>query len=219
MVTLLDDDELERSPVVANRAMNRERALTGVNSYARELGLDPVQWLLDRPGHGSWLDLCSGEGLALTMAAGRLPAATVLTGVDLVGPLGPRHVAPNVQLIVASLADWAPQQPYDLITCVHGLHYLGDKLGLLGRTAGWLSPDGLFLAQLDPASLRRVDGRSLAKPALAALRAAGFEYQPRQHLLTLRGRRSVRLPFDYLGADTTAGPNYTGQPAAASYYG
>lgn len=39
---LLDDDELGASAVVANYAMNRERQLTGVNSYARELGFDPV---------------------------------------------------------------------------------------------------------------------------------------------------------------------------------
>jgi hypothetical protein len=30
------------SAVVANCAMNRERQLTGVNSYARDLGFDPL---------------------------------------------------------------------------------------------------------------------------------------------------------------------------------
>ncbi len=29
---------------------------------------------------------------------------------------------------------------------------------------------------------------------------------------------TVRLPFHYLGADPTTGPNYTGQPAVGSYY-
>ncbi|MFD4871429.1 hypothetical protein [Streptomyces sp. NPDC058412] len=28
----------------------------------------------------------------------------------------------------------------------------------------------------------------------------------------------MRLPFRYLGTDPAAGPNYTGQPAVASYY-
>lgn len=37
---LLDDAALEKSAVVANRAMNRERQLAGVNSHARELGFD-----------------------------------------------------------------------------------------------------------------------------------------------------------------------------------
>ena len=39
---LLDDAALEMSAVVANCAMNRERQLAGVNSYARELGFDPL---------------------------------------------------------------------------------------------------------------------------------------------------------------------------------
>jgi hypothetical protein len=39
---LLDDETLSRSPVVANCAMNRERQLAGVNSYARELRFSPL---------------------------------------------------------------------------------------------------------------------------------------------------------------------------------
>lgn len=39
---LLDDDQLERSAVVANCRMNRERGLLGTNGYGRELGLDPL---------------------------------------------------------------------------------------------------------------------------------------------------------------------------------
>lgn len=31
--------------MVANNAMNRERQLAGVNSYARVLGFDPLAWL------------------------------------------------------------------------------------------------------------------------------------------------------------------------------
>ncbi|WP_157531973.1 MULTISPECIES: trans-aconitate 2-methyltransferase [unclassified Kitasatospora] len=218
MATLLTDSDLDRSTVVANSTMNRERSLTGVNSYRRELGFDPAEWLLGRPGPASWLDLCSGEGLALLLAADRLLADAVLTGVDLVGPVGHRTSAAGVRLVTASLADWSPGRKYDLITCVHGLHYLGDKLGLLAKIADWLVPDGRFTAHFDPESVRRPDGGSLARPVLAALRAAGFEYRARRHLLTLDGGRTVRLPFDYLGADDTAGPNYTGQPGVASHY-
>ncbi|MFF7205481.1 class I SAM-dependent methyltransferase [Streptomyces sp. NPDC008141] len=218
MTNLLPDDRLARSSVVANSSMNRERTLTGVNSYTRELGFDPAGWLLDRGGEASWLDLCSGEGRALKAAAGRLPAGAVLTGVDLVGPLVPQSAEDHVELIAASLAEWRPDRPYDLITCVHGIHYLGDKLGLIARAASWLTADGLFAAHLDPASVRHADGTSAARPVLTALRAAGFSYHSRRHLLVLRGRRDVELPFDYLGADSGAGPNYTGQPAVASHY-
>jgi hypothetical protein len=42
---LLSDAALAESAVVANCAMNRERGLAGVNSYARELGFNPVDVL------------------------------------------------------------------------------------------------------------------------------------------------------------------------------
>ncbi|MFG2981863.1 class I SAM-dependent methyltransferase [Streptomyces sp. NPDC048258] len=215
---LLPAPELERSSVVANNTMNRERGLTGVNSYARELGVDPVTHLAARPAPPSWLDLCSGEGRALREAVPRLPAGAVLTGVDLVGPLAPAPTPPGLQLLTASVAHWSPSRTYDLITCVHGLHYIGDQLGLLARAASWLAPEGLLIAHLDPGSLRLPDGAPAGRAAVAALRAAGFRYSARNHRLSLHGPRTVRLPFRYLGADPTAGPNYTGQPAVGSHY-
>ncbi|MFF4234201.1 class I SAM-dependent methyltransferase [Streptomyces sp. NPDC001820] len=215
---LLSGHELEQSAVVANSTMNRERGLAGVNSYAREIGFDPIRHLLAQSAAPSWLDICSGEGRALQEAAPRLPDTSVLTGIDLVGPLAPSTLPPAVELITASVATWTAPQDYDLITCVHGLHYVGDQLGLLARAASWLTPQGLLIAHLDPYSIRRADGRSASRPALAALRAAGFTYSARHHRLTLRGPRRAHLPWSYLGADPHAGPNYTGQPAVASYY-
>ena len=47
---LLAGADLERSSVVANSQVNRERGLSGRNSYERELGFDPLDWLLDRAG-------------------------------------------------------------------------------------------------------------------------------------------------------------------------
>ncbi|MDX3539695.1 methyltransferase domain-containing protein [Streptomyces sp. MB09-01] len=215
---LLPAHELELTSVVANNTMNRERGLAGVNSYARELGLDPVAHLTSRSATPSWLDLCSGEGRALREARSRLPAGAVLTGVDLVGPLAPASLPDGPELLTASVAHWSPYRTYDLITCVHGLHYVGDQLGLLARAASWLAADGLLIAHLDPASLRVADGAPAGRAALAALRAAGFRYSGRHHRLSLHGPRTVRLPFRYLGADPAAGPNYTGQPAVASHY-
>lgn len=73
---LLDEGVLVASAVVAGCAMNRERQLTGVNIYARELGFDPVAALtaaLTDPQRGgatvAWLDLCCGGGRALIQAA------------------------------------------------------------------------------------------------------------------------------------------------------
>ena len=62
---LLDDDELERSAVVANCRMNRERNLLGSNGYDRELGFDPLAFLKERTTADvtvAWLDLCCGTG-------------------------------------------------------------------------------------------------------------------------------------------------------------
>jgi hypothetical protein len=218
MTKLVSESELERSAVVANNTMNRERGLTGVNSYARELGVDLLAHLATRHPAPSWLDLCSGEGRALREAARALPADAILTAVDLVGPLVPRPAPPTLEEVIASVSTWTPTRPYDVITCVHGLHYVGDQLGLLTRAASWLTRDGLLIAHFDPDSIRRADGSPAGRAAVSALRTAGFEYDTVRRLLTLRGARTVRLPFTYLGADPQAGPNYTGQPAVGSYY-
>ena len=45
---LLSDEELERSAVVANCRMNRERDLVGTNGYDKELGFDPLDVLKER---------------------------------------------------------------------------------------------------------------------------------------------------------------------------
>jgi hypothetical protein len=69
---LLGDDELERSAVVANCCMNRERDLTGSNGYAKEVGFNPLELLKGRLAPGrpvAWLDLCCGSGKALIEAA------------------------------------------------------------------------------------------------------------------------------------------------------
>jgi SAM-dependent methyltransferase len=223
-VRLLDDAALEASSVVANCAMNRERQLAGVNSYARELGFNPVEYLLDLPSAGevSWLDLCCGTGRALIQATGLLQDSAcraVLVGIDLAGIFdpAPQPVA-GLDLVPGSVGTWRPDRAFDLITCVHGLHYVGDKLGLLTRASRWLSRDGLLVADLDVASIRLADGRPAGRQLTASLRAAGFSYDTRRRRITCSGRRDARLPYAYLGADDQAGPSYTGQPAVHSYY-
>lgn len=315
---LLDDRKLHASSVVANNAMNRERQLTGVNSYAKELGFDPLS-RLGRPD-SAWLDICCGSGRALRQAAERLagvggasegfggmssaagpvpiavgeskgaaglapvavgegaaglapvalgegaagvvPVAVgegaagmepvevsesaegaggggaetaggraggtgsgsaggsgsgsvggvTLVGVDLVGGVA----FPGVTMVEAAIESWVPERRFDLITCVHGLHYVGDKLGVLERVLRWLTPGGSFVADLDLASVRvgAGEGRRLAR----MLRDAGVDYDARRRRVTATGPRELRLPYRYLGADDKAGPNYTGQPAVNSYY-
>jgi hypothetical protein len=158
--------------------MNWERQLSGINSYARELGFDPLAVVTAqaggsgrvRGGTTAWLDLCCGSGRALIQGARQVHEAgmsgrVVLAGVDLV----------------------------DAFDAVPG------------------SVPGLELAVRAgaPAATRRLRSR---------LRAAGFAYSARRHQVTCTGRRDVRLPYTYLGADDSAGPGYAGQPTVISYY-
>lgn len=224
MVRWWDDMRLEDSSLVANNAMNRERGLRGVNSYQRELGFDPLAWLSElarsEPGREVvWLDLCCGRGRALAEAASlvdpELKGRIRFVGVDLVELF---DAASGVEVVCASVARWVPEGRFDLITCVHGLHYVGDKLGVLARAAGWLSDAGRLQVDLELAAIRSRDSQPLTRRAAGALRAAGFDVDVRRHRVALHGRREVTLPFVYLGADPHAGPNYTGQPAVHSYY-
>ena len=69
---LLKEEELILSAVVANNRMNRGRNASGVNSYEKDLGFQPVQYIRDRLarfGQVKWLDLCCGEGKALLQCA------------------------------------------------------------------------------------------------------------------------------------------------------
>jgi SAM-dependent methyltransferase len=222
---LLGDDELERSAIVANCRMNRERELAGSNGYSREVGFNPLDFLRARIAHGhfvAWLDLCCGTGRALIEAARVSQAEGMdieIVGVDLVGMFhrpGPDVI--HLHLVEASLRTWSPDRRFDLITCVHGLHYVGDKLGLVARAASWLVEDGLFVANLDLKNVKLADDMAGGRKVVADLRRAGLEYDRRRHLVVCRGRKDLSLPYRYLGADDGAGPNYTGQPAVDAYY-
>lgn len=220
--SLLDDAALHASDVVANNAMNRERQLAGVNSYQRELGFSPLDFLTaaaGADGSAAWLDLCCGTGRALIAAAAALSrdglaSRIPITGVDLVDAFAP-GAPPSVELVCAPVDDWRPGRRYDLITCVHGLHYVGDKLGALTRAVGWLAPAGRLVADLDLRDVRTPHGpRALTR----TVRAAGFGYDWRRHRVCRDGHLEVALPFRYLGADDRAGPGYTGQDRVVSYY-
>jgi predicted TPR repeat methyltransferase len=83
--------------------------------------------------------------------------------------------------VEASLSAWRPERRFDLITCVHGLHYFGDKLGLIAHAASWLVEDGLFVANLDLKNLDLADGMAGGRKVVADLRRAGMEYDRRRH--------------------------------------
>ncbi len=200
--------------MVANNRMNRERRL---RAYRRELGVDVAAFLASRPG-ARWLDLCCGTGNALSEAADTVTGDVEIVGVDLVDFFAVPPRPPRLQLITASVTAWEPDAAFDLITCVHGLHYVGDKLGVISRAVRWLTEDGLFVANFDARSVRRADGAPAGPRFVRALREAGLDYDTRNRRLRSHGRREVRLPYRFVGADDQVGPNYTGQPAVNSHY-
>ena len=118
--------------------MNRERSLSGSNGYGRELGIDILAEMSARARTSPpirWLDLCCGTGRAPAEAAGLLTDRGLaeqaeIIGLDLVDHFVPSPFPPLLRLVSGSVTEWVPDRRFDLITCVHGLHYVGDKLGV-----------------------------------------------------------------------------------------
>lgn len=219
---LLGDNDLEQSSVIVNCRMNRERNLTGTNGYDRELRFHPLDFLRVSTTTGKnarWLDLCCGTGKALIEAAKIVESEGLpieIVGVDLIEMFAPVK-ADCLKFVPESLSEWNPTEPFDLITCVHGLHYIGNKLGVLKRAATWLTKQGRFVGNLDMNNIK-LQGRSTSRIVAAELRRSGFDYSFRKKLIQCEGRKEPVFPFRYLGADDQAGPNYTGQTAVDSYY-
>ena len=172
----------------------------------------------------AWLDLCCGTGRALIQAAecfrDRGMASQVsLLGIDLVDMFAavPAGIE-NLTLKTASIHDWRPAHAFDLVTCVHGLHYVGDKLGLITRAASWLRRNGLFAAHLDLRNVKLVGGKSANAQLGKQFKRLGLEYDRRRHIVSCHGYRRIAFPFHYVGADDEGSPNFTHQPAVDSYY-
>ncbi len=218
-MNLLDDEALERSSAAANRNMNRDRLLTGSNGYFNELGFNPLNILratFASEREAAWLDLCCGSGKALVEAAELVQNDNVeIVGVDLVASWPVRNDLPRLTLVEGSLSTWEPSRQFDLITSVHGLHYIGDKLGLIAQAASWLTDTGRFVANLD---LSNLQVRNCSKSIAKLLHEAGLNYDNRKKLVTCAGRKQVSFPVHYLGADDQVGPNYTGQEAVTAWY-
>ena len=156
-------------------------------------------------------------------------------GVDLVGMFDPLPDEIDfIALIEASLSQWRTPQTFDLITCVHGIHYVGDKLGLVSRALSMLNPNGLFSANLDENNLRLLASDhhkgefefNFAERLRVEYVSDSFEFDPTYNLLRLTSDSQANVQslltmlaqFEFAGADDQAGPNYTGQEAVNSYY-
>ena len=100
----------------------------------------------------------------------------MITGVDLIDAFAPHPAGlPGLQLVSSPVSAWTPSRSCDLITCVHGLHYIGDKLAALARATSWLTPDGLLVADLDLTGIS-IAGQLATRRLARTLDDAGFSY-------------------------------------------
>lgn len=223
---LLSEEELVWSPVVANNRMNRKRVIAGVNSYEKEFGLSLQEYLdncLTQGKKVKWLDLCCGEGNALLQYAMHIAAEgqqdkVQLRGIDLVDEF--QTVPSSVICLdfeVQAINKLVYGEQYDLITCVHGLHYVGDKLAALTAALKALTETGLFLANLDLNSIK-IMGEASLQYLQKKLKDSKVTYNGRKKVVSCTGPRDIDFGLKYQGADESAGPNYTGQEAVDSYY-
>jgi SAM-dependent methyltransferase len=223
---LLPEDKLVWSPVVVNSRMNRERNASGVNSYEQEFNFKPELYLertIKESGHAAWLDLCCGHGNALIQTAHYFDRMGLqdmirLEGIDLIDTFPKGYEKYKfLEFKVQSLVGWNPTQKYDLVTCVHGLHYLGDKLKVIEQSVQALTDDGLFIANLDlrNINLPREDAEVYLKKAFKQL---GFSYAAKSKILKKVGFDEINFKFTYQGASDEHGPNYTGQDSVTSFY-
>lgn len=207
--------------------MNRERNCSGGNSYEKELSFEILEFLKNRTKsqkQAAWLDICCGQGKALieaskTLAAQNLSSNIKIIGIDLVGMF---QKVPSeldfLKLSELSFEDFKPICEFDLITCVHGLHYIGDKFKFIQNCASWLKSNGIFLANLDISNFKFQNGASANKIIAKTFKDFGLKYNSKKHLLICEGKKDFEFSFEYLGADDTAGANYTKQAVVDSYY-
>lgn len=223
---LQGEQTLMWSTVVANCRMNRERGLLGVNSYEKDLKLNILSLLETKSQQKEnvyWLDICCGRGKALVEAADSLQKKGItnvkIEGWDVAGVFVNGHTSfPTLQLVTDTITNWQPTYHYDLVTCVHGLHYIGDKLGVIQKCMSHLTPEGMFTGNLDLKNIKKLNGISLERQLCKKFSVFGIQYNHRHHLLTCQGQKQIKFDWQYLGANDQAGMNYTGQEVIDSYY-
>lgn len=222
----VSDHELLNSPVVANSIMNRSRALKGVNSYERDLKFDISQFILNRIKHNgavNWCDICCGEAKALLamydiLCAGYSGKNIELFGIDLVVNKAYDLSTDKIHLCITegNVMEYPLPFKAELITCVHGLHYIGDKLGLLQRLYADLEIQGVLIAHIDPDNLKLpMDWKAL----LRSIRKNGVDIVYKNHIITItKNDRDFIHGLVYKGATISETPNYTGIIAVDSCY-
>ena len=222
---LIKEEELEWSSIVANNSMNRDRVATGINSYEKDIKLNPIKFILDLKNQDSisWIDLCCGSGNALIEVSNFFSNSNLsnnlhLLGIDLVEYFSDHKKSEMLTLRRMNLTYWNPESKSDLITCVHGLHYVGDKIKLILKSISALKESGIFIANIDLANIK-IEGVVNSKNILMNyFKSNDIDYNLRTNILKVNGFKKLENNFHYIGADDKAGPNYTGQEAINSIY-
>ncbi|MEM7104904.1 MAG: methyltransferase domain-containing protein [Bacteroidota bacterium] len=223
---LLNEQQLVWSTVVANCKMNRERKLTGVNSYKKDISFDVLAYLAEKcneNGDAQWIDICCGRGNALIEAEQMLIEKglrnkVILEGLDLVNMFQPLDQKSQITFQVGAVLNWRPTEKYDLVTCVHGLHYIGDKLRAIEKIISSLKENGTFIGNIDLNNVRDLNNKSLEPEILKTFEGKPMTYHNRKKLLVCKGNQKINFNLSYKGADDKAGPNYTGQEVVNSIY-
>lgn len=205
---LIPDDKLIWSPTVANSRMNRSRNASGINSYEQEFKFKPGQFLesaVAEKGSAAWLDICCGEGKALLQTAQYFKnrnrqQAIELNGIDLIENSNSNS---DVVFYVMPFSSFKSAIKYDLITCVHGLHYVENKLAAIEKAISLLKVKGLFVANLDLSDIciKDTDSNQLLKDRL---KKENIQYNSRRKIIKKIGYDELRFDYDYLGADEKA---------------
>jgi len=223
---LKNDEELEWSSVVANNSMNRKRKAFGINSYEREIKLDPIKYLISKYKDDklNWIDLCCGEGNTIIQSAEFIREnghenKVNLEGIDLVNYFSDYSDYEDLlELRQMNLNKWEPTKKYDLITIVHGLHYIGDKIALLQKLSNSLKSGGKFIGNLSLDNIKIVGIKDSDRMLKKIFRNSEILYNARSKIITLTNPFSILDNFEYLGANDNAGANYTGQEVVDSIY-
>src|SRR5262245_30687285 len=116
--TLLTNQQLEKSSIVANSQMNRERNVVGSNSYEKDLHLNLINYLTEKLNQKTslvnWLDNCCGSAKALTQVTEILNEKNLahrvnIIGIDLVDFFYPtnKNLA-SLKLLATSINNYQP---------------------------------------------------------------------------------------------------------------
>lgn len=224
---LKGEQSLQYSSTVANNKMNRQRQLTGINSYENDLQYNLLAYLQRRLATQKnvyWLDVCCGEGRALLQGSQLFQEEIAnnrlkIIGLDLVDYFHPDlRLAIGIDIEVSPINNWQTDLEFDLITVVHGFHYFGDKLTTLSKLSLLLKKEGLLIANFDANSIEISSPRQKVFSIKKALQLQGIDYNHSMKILRCEGQRALDFSLTFIGAKDKGYTTYTGMEGVKAYY-